>query len=73
MEKIQSLLCEVEALNQKRVEMQVPLDQEEQKSASSRKKLNVAVRKGQMNMKCSSYQKWQSRKTKFLSKFQRFI
>ena len=46
MEKIQSLLCEVEALNQKRVEMQVPLDQEEQKSASSRKKLNVAVRKG---------------------------
>ena len=50
--------------------MQVPLDQEEQKSASLRKKLNVAVRKrkslvqqrdslkqaaNKMNMKCSSY------------------
>ena len=46
MKKMQSLLCEVEALDQKREEMQVPLYQEEQKSASSRKKLNVAVRKG---------------------------
>ena len=50
--------------------MQVPLDQEEHKLASLRKKLNVAVRKGKslvqqrdslkqaankMNMKCSSY------------------
>ncbi|WJZ97422.1 hypothetical protein VitviT2T_016027 [Vitis vinifera] len=46
MGKMQSLLCEVEALDQKREETQVPLDQEEQKSASLRKKLNVAVRKG---------------------------
>ena len=46
MEKMQSLLCEVEALDQKREETQVLLDQEEQKSASLREKLNVAVRKG---------------------------
>ncbi|KAJ9702892.1 hypothetical protein PVL29_004571 [Vitis rotundifolia] len=46
MEKMQSLLCEVEALDRKREETQVLLDQEEQKSASLREKLNVAVRKG---------------------------
>ena len=46
MEKMQSLLCEVEALDQKREELQVLLDQEEHKSASLREKLNVAVRKG---------------------------
>lgn len=46
MEQNQSLTHEVEALNLKRQEMQDLLSQEEQKSASAREKLNVAVRKG---------------------------
>ncbi|KAI9192366.1 hypothetical protein LWI28_021802 [Acer negundo] len=46
MEKQQSLICEVEALDRKREELQEQLIQEEQKSASLREKLNVAVRKG---------------------------
>ncbi|KAF7126997.1 hypothetical protein RHSIM_Rhsim11G0005000 [Rhododendron simsii] len=46
MEQNQSLTHEVEALNLKRQEMQDLLSQEEQKSASVREKLNVAVRKG---------------------------
>ena len=50
MEKMRSLLCEVEALDQKREETQVPLDQEEQKSTSLKEKLNVAVRKGKSLM-----------------------
>ncbi|KAL5850053.1 hypothetical protein ACOSQ4_008066 [Xanthoceras sorbifolium] len=45
-EKQQSLICEVEALDKKREELQELLIQEEQKSASLREKLNVAVRKG---------------------------
>ncbi|KAK0572554.1 hypothetical protein LWI29_033410 [Acer saccharum] len=45
-EKQQSLICEVEALDRKREELQEQLIQEEQKSASLREKLNVAVRKG---------------------------
>ncbi|XP_022728943.1 golgin subfamily A member 4 isoform X2 [Durio zibethinus] len=44
--KHQSLLHEVEALERKTVELQELLNQEEQKSASGREKLNVAVRKG---------------------------
>ncbi|XWS70558.1 hypothetical protein CRYUN_Cryun03dG0057800 [Craigia yunnanensis] len=44
--KHQSLLDEVQALERKREELQELLNQEEQKSASVREKLNVAVRKG---------------------------
>ncbi|KAK8980379.1 hypothetical protein V6N11_061588 [Hibiscus sabdariffa] len=44
--KHQSLLHEVQALERKREELQELLSQEEQKSASLREKLNVAVRKG---------------------------
>ncbi|XVF48197.1 hypothetical protein PTKIN_Ptkin03bG0171100 [Pterospermum kingtungense] len=44
--KHQSLLNEVQALERKREELQELLNQEEQKSASVREKLNVAVRKG---------------------------
>lgn len=46
MDKQQSLILEVEALDKKREELQELLTQEEQKSASLREKLNVAVRKG---------------------------
>lgn len=46
MEHNEFLTREVEALNLKRQEMQDLLSQEEQKSASVREKLNVAVRKG---------------------------
>ncbi|XP_057985529.1 trans-Golgi network-localized SYP41-interacting protein 1 isoform X2 [Hevea brasiliensis] len=45
-EKQHSLICEVEALERQRVELQKLLNQEEQKSTSLRDKLNVAVRKG---------------------------
>ncbi|KAK8351971.1 hypothetical protein V6Z12_A05G067100 [Gossypium hirsutum] len=44
--KHQSLLHEVQALERKREELQELLNQEEQKSASLREKLNLAVRKG---------------------------
>ncbi|XP_039052537.1 sporulation-specific protein 15-like [Hibiscus syriacus] len=44
--KHQSLLLEVQTLETKRQELQELLNQEEQKSASLREKLNVAVRKG---------------------------
>ncbi|KAL1159510.1 hypothetical protein V6Z11_A07G002400 [Gossypium hirsutum] len=44
--KHQSLLHEVQALERKGEELQGLLNQEEQKSASVREKLNVAVRKG---------------------------
>ncbi|KAL6212639.1 hypothetical protein ACLB2K_017857 [Fragaria x ananassa] len=46
LEKQQSMTIEFEALNNKVNELQVLLNQEEQKSASVREKLNVAVRKG---------------------------
>lgn len=46
MEKQQSLVAENEALDKKIIELQEFLKQEEQKSASAREKLNVAVRKG---------------------------
>ncbi|KAF8097555.1 hypothetical protein N665_0286s0063 [Sinapis alba] len=46
MEKQQSLVAENEALDKKIIELQELLKQEEQKSASVREKLNVAVRKG---------------------------
>ncbi|XP_065635874.1 trans-Golgi network-localized SYP41-interacting protein 1 isoform X4 [Quercus suber] len=46
MEKQQSLICEVEALGRRKEELQELLSEEEQKSASVREKLNVAVRKG---------------------------
>ncbi|VVB10825.1 unnamed protein product [Arabis nemorensis] len=46
MEKQQSLAAENEALDKKIIELQEFLKQEEQKSASVREKLNVAVRKG---------------------------
>ncbi|KAK9946754.1 hypothetical protein M0R45_012201 [Rubus argutus] len=46
LEKQQSLASELEALNKKVNELQGLLNQEEQKSASVREKLNVAVRKG---------------------------
>ncbi|XP_057958272.1 trans-Golgi network-localized SYP41-interacting protein 1 isoform X2 [Malania oleifera] len=46
MEKHNSLICEIEVLGKKKVELQELLAQEEQKSASVREKLNVAVRKG---------------------------
>lgn len=46
MEKQQSLAAENEALDKKIIELQEFLRQEEQKSASAREKLNVAVRKG---------------------------
>ncbi|XP_044464834.1 COP1-interactive protein 1 isoform X4 [Mangifera indica] len=46
MEGQKSLLCEFEALDKKRGELQELLIQEEQKSASLREKLSVAVRKG---------------------------
>ncbi|XP_018461112.1 uncharacterized protein LOC108832114 isoform X4 [Raphanus sativus] len=45
-EKQQSLVAENEALDKKVIELQELLKQEEQKSASVREKLNVAVRKG---------------------------
>lgn len=45
-EKQQSLLSEIEVLGKKSEELQELLYQEEQKSASVREKLNVAVRKG---------------------------
>ncbi|KAL9439839.1 hypothetical protein AB3S75_018663 [Citrus x aurantiifolia] len=48
MEKQQSFICEVAALDKKRMELQELLAQEEQKSASLREKLNVAVRKGKL-------------------------
>ncbi|KAM3687682.1 hypothetical protein ACJW31_10G092800 [Castanea mollissima] len=48
MEKQQSLICEVEALGRRKEELQELLSQEEQKSASVREKLNVAVRKGKL-------------------------
>ncbi|GMI81545.1 hypothetical protein like AT4G31570 [Hibiscus trionum] len=44
--KHQSLLHEVQALERKREELQELVNQEEQRSASLREKLNVAVRKG---------------------------
>ncbi|XWS26113.1 hypothetical protein CRYUN_Cryun26dG0002900 [Craigia yunnanensis] len=44
--KHQSLLHEVQVFERKREELQELLNQEEQKSASLREKLNVAVRKG---------------------------
>ncbi|KAJ0251826.1 Nucleoporin [Hirschfeldia incana] len=46
MEKQQSLVAENAALDKKIIELQEFLKQEEQKSASTREKLNVAVRKG---------------------------
>ncbi|XP_021834760.1 golgin subfamily A member 4 isoform X1 [Prunus avium] len=46
LEKQGSLACEVEALDKKVSELQGLLNQEEQKSASVRDKLNIAVRKG---------------------------
>ncbi|XP_010447514.1 PREDICTED: nucleoporin nup211-like isoform X2 [Camelina sativa] len=46
MAKQQSLVAENEALDKKIVELQEFLKEEEQKSASAREKLNVAVRKG---------------------------
>ncbi|XP_056859471.1 trans-Golgi network-localized SYP41-interacting protein 1 isoform X2 [Raphanus sativus] len=46
MEKQQSLVAENAALDKKIIELQEFLKQEEQKSASAREKLNVAVRKG---------------------------
>ncbi|KAJ8758737.1 hypothetical protein K2173_000458 [Erythroxylum novogranatense] len=45
-EKQQLLICEVETLDRKRMELQELLSQEQQKSTSTREKLNVAVRKG---------------------------
>lgn len=45
-EKQHSLACEIEALVKRREELELLLNQEEQKSASVREKLNVAVRKG---------------------------
>ncbi|XP_058002136.1 trans-Golgi network-localized SYP41-interacting protein 1-like isoform X2 [Hevea brasiliensis] len=45
-EKQQSLICEIEALERQKMELQELLSQEEQKSTSVRDKLNVAVRKG---------------------------
>ncbi|KAM0973741.1 hypothetical protein ACFX2C_017026 [Malus domestica] len=45
-EKQRSLACDVEVLDKKVNELQGLLNQEEQKSASVREKLNVAVRKG---------------------------
>ncbi|KAM1022573.1 hypothetical protein ACFX15_042688 [Malus domestica] len=45
-EKQRSLACELEVLDKKVNELQGLLNQEEQKSASVREKLNVAVRKG---------------------------
>ncbi|RYR55048.1 uncharacterized protein [Arachis hypogaea] len=46
LEKQMSLSIEVEALSKRIEELQLLLNQEEQKSASVREKLNVAVRKG---------------------------
>ncbi|KAK2661221.1 hypothetical protein Ddye_007754 [Dipteronia dyeriana] len=45
-EKQKSLICDVDALDRKREELQEQLIQEEQKSVSLREKLNVAGRKG---------------------------
>ncbi|XP_024031683.1 golgin subfamily A member 4 isoform X2 [Morus notabilis] len=45
-EKQRSLACEIEALVKRTEELELLLNQEEQKSASVREKLNVAVRKG---------------------------
>lgn len=45
-EKQQNMASEIETLDKKREELQLLLNQEEQKSASLREKLNVAVRKG---------------------------
>ncbi|KAM6561565.1 hypothetical protein CsatA_030804 [Cannabis sativa] len=47
-EKQQSLALEIEALVKRREELELLLHQEEQKSASVREKLNVAVRKGKL-------------------------
>ncbi|XP_062099526.1 uncharacterized protein LOC133805376 isoform X2 [Humulus lupulus] len=47
-EKQQSLAREIEALVKRREELELLLNQEEQKSASVREKLNVAVRKGKL-------------------------
>lgn len=46
LEKNQSLVTEVEELDSKRKELQELLNHEEQKSASLREKLNIAVKKG---------------------------
>lgn len=46
LEKNQSLVTEVEALDAKRKELEELLNHEEQKSASLREKLNIAVKKG---------------------------
>ncbi|GLT58296.1 hypothetical protein SLA2020_311990 [Shorea laevis] len=46
LEREQSLLSDVQAINKKREELQELLNQEEQKSVSLREKLNIAVRKG---------------------------
>ncbi|CAI8605805.1 unnamed protein product [Vicia faba] len=46
LEKQISLSCKVEALSKRTEELQELLNQEEQKSASAREKLNFAVRKG---------------------------
>lgn len=47
-EKQQSMAYEIKTLDRKREELQLLLNQEEQKSASLREKLNVAVRKGKL-------------------------
>lgn len=46
MQKIEQLVTEIEVLKKERDESKEQLNQEEQKSASVREKLNVAVRKG---------------------------
>ncbi|XP_010273596.1 PREDICTED: centromere-associated protein E isoform X2 [Nelumbo nucifera] len=46
MEKLQSLISEVDVLNAQRDDLKERLNQEEQKLISTREKLNVAVRKG---------------------------
>ncbi|KAI4337430.1 hypothetical protein L6164_015849 [Bauhinia variegata] len=48
LEKQVSLSAEVEALSKRTEELELLLNQEEQKSASVREKLNVAVRKGKL-------------------------
>ncbi|KAG9157068.1 hypothetical protein Leryth_009112 [Lithospermum erythrorhizon] len=50
LEKNQSLVHEVEALETKMINLQDQLSQEEQKSSTLREKLNVAVRKGKSLM-----------------------
>ncbi|XP_077238464.1 nucleoporin isoform X2 [Tasmannia lanceolata] len=46
LEKYQSLILEVEAIRKERDDLQERVIQEEQKTASAREKLNIAVRKG---------------------------